>query len=207
MPTDSEPSILRSEIVEAIHKLKAGKSPGTDEIPGELLKMGGDKMIDTYHRICNNIWTSERIPDEWTTSIMVTLPKKGDTSCCENHRTISLINHGSKILLEIIRRRMKPYVEAILSEEQAGFRVGRSTVEQVFALRLLIQHRLEKQGGKVFAVFVDYKKAFDRVWHFGLFAVLQQYGVPGKLINIIKDLYNKAKSCIRIGNKHTPTGF
>ena len=58
---------------------------------------------------------------------------------------------------------MKPYVEAILAEEQAGFRPRRSTVEQVFALKMLIQHRIEKKDGKVFALFIDYKKAFDRV--------------------------------------------
>ena len=98
---------------------------------------------------------------------------------------------------------MKPYVEAILAEEQAGFRPGRSTVEQVFALKMLIQHRIEKKDGKVFAVFIDYKKAFDRVWHDGLFSVLQQYGVPPKLIHIIRDLDSKAKSCIRVNNNLT----
>ena len=96
---------------------------------------------------------NECIPDEWTKSIILTMPKKGDITKCENYRTISLINHSSKVLLEIIRSRMKPYVETILAEEQAGFRPGRSTVEQVFALKLLIQHRLEKKDGKVFAVF------------------------------------------------------
>ena len=68
---------------------------------------------------------------------------------------------------------------------------------------MLIQHRIEKKDGKVFAVFIDYKKAFDRVWHYGLFSVLQQYGVPRKLINIIRDLYSKAKSCIRVNNNLT----
>ena len=58
---------------------------------------------------------------------------------------------------------MKPYFEAILAEEQARFRPGRSTVEQVFALKMLIQHRIEKKDGKVFAVFINYKKVFDRV--------------------------------------------
>ena len=98
---------------------------------------------------------------------------------------------------------MKPDIEAILAEEQAGLRQGRSKVEQVFALEMLIQHRIEKKDGKVFAVFIDYKKAFDRVWHDGLFSVLHQYGVPQKLINIIRDLYSKAKSCIRVNNNFT----
>ena len=148
-------------------------------------------------------WNKESIPEDWTKSIILTMPKKGDITKCENYRTISLINHGSKILLEILRKRMKPYAESILAEEQAGFRTGRSTVEQVFCLRQLIQHRLEKQNGKVFCVFIDYKKAFDRVWHIALFEVLHQYGIPTKLINIIKDLYHKAKSCIRVDNEFT----
>ena len=68
---------------------------------------------------------------------------------------------------------------------------------------MLIQYRIEKKDGKVFTVFIDYKKAFDRVWHDGLFSVLQQYGVLRKLINIIRDLYSKAKSCIRVNNNLT----
>ena len=175
----SEPAILGSEIVAAVKKLKAGKAPGTDEIPGELRKHGGDCIIDQLHHICIDIWMRETIPDDWTKSIILTMPKKGDITECKNYRTISLINHPSKILLEIIiRSGMKPYVEAILAEEQAGFRPGHSTVEQVFALKMLIQHHIEKKDRKVFAVFIEYKKAFDRVWHGGLFSVLQQYNVP-----------------------------
>ena len=121
------------------------------------------------------IWMKETIPDDWTKSVILTMLKKGDNTKCENYRTISLINHSSKILLEIIQSQMKP-----LAEEQAGFRPGRSTVEQVFALKMLIQHGIEKKDGKAFAVFIDYKKAFDRVRHDGLFSVLQQYGVPRK---------------------------
>ena len=68
---------------------------------------------------------------------------------------------------------------------------------------MLIQHRIGNTDEKVFAVFMDYKKAFDRVRHDGLFSVLQQYGVPWKLINIIRDLYSKAKSCIRVNNNLT----
>ena len=113
----SEPAIFRSEIVAAGKKLKAGKAPGTDEIPGELLKHSGDCITDQLHHICNDIWMKETIPDDWTKSIILTIPKKGDITMCENYRIISLISHSSKILLEIIRSRMKPYVEAILEEE------------------------------------------------------------------------------------------
>ena len=125
------------------------------------------------------------------------MPKKGDITKCEHYRTISLINHNhsSKIFQNLIQSWMKPYVEAILAVEHAGFWLERSTVEQVFALKMLIQHRIEMKDGEVFAVFIDYKKAFDRVWHDGLFSVLQQYGVPRKRFNIIRDLYYFCGSC------------
>ena len=91
-------------------------------------------------------YMDEENHSRWLDKIhFLTMPKKGDITKCENYRTISLINHSSKILLEIIRSRMKPYVEAILAEEQARFRPGRSTLEQVFALKMLIQHRIEKE--------------------------------------------------------------
>ena len=80
----SEPAILRSEIVAAVKKLKAGKAPGTDEIPGELLKHGGDCIIDQLHHICNDIWMKETIPDDWTKTIILTMSKKGDITKCEN---------------------------------------------------------------------------------------------------------------------------
>ena len=100
----------------------------------------------------------------------------------EVKQRVILINHSSKILvlLEIIRSRMKPYVEAILAEEQAGFTPGRSPVEQVFALKMLIQHRIEKKDGKVFAVFIDYKKILTE---FGMMACFLCYSSMVSLEN------------------------
>ena len=78
-------------------------------------------MLGIYE-ICRKAWEAEAFPELWTKSVIVTIPKKGDLKLCENYRTISLIIHASKVLLEIIRRRLKPYAESHLSEEQAGFR-------------------------------------------------------------------------------------
>ncbi len=107
--------ILRSAIEAAIKRLKADKATGTDEIPGELLQQGGECIVNQYHRICNDIWRRESIPEEWSKSIILTLPKEGDITRCENHRINILINHGSKVLLEVIRNRMKPYAEAVFN--------------------------------------------------------------------------------------------
>ena len=81
--------------------------------------------------------------------------------------TISLIIHPSKVMLKIILNRLKPQAEKIIAEEQAGFRAGRSTTEQIFNLRMLCEKYLQHQQD-LYHVFIDFKKAFDRVWHAAL---------------------------------------
>ena len=66
-------------------------------------------------------------------------------------------------MLKVILNRLKPQAE-IIAEEQAGFRAGRSTAEQIFNLRILCEKYLQHQQD-LHHVFIDFKKAFDRVWH------------------------------------------
>ena len=79
----------------------------------------------------------------------------------------SLISHPSKVILNIILNRLKPHVEKIIAEEQAGFRAGRSTTEQIFNLQFLCEKYLQHQQDR-YHVFIDFKKAFNRVWHAAL---------------------------------------
>ena len=95
--------------------------------------------------------------------LVITLPKKGNLQLCQSYRTISLISHPGKVMLKIILNRMKPQAENIISEEQAGFRAGRSTTEQIFNLRILSEKYLQHQQD-LYHDFIDSKKAFDRVY-------------------------------------------
>ena len=62
---------------------------------------------------------------------------------------ISLISHPSRVMLKIILNRLKPQAEKIITEEQAGFRAGRSTTEQIFNLRILSEKYLQHQQNPV----------------------------------------------------------
>ena len=64
-------------------------------------------------------------------------------------------------MLKIILNRLKPQAEKIITEEQAGFRTGRSTTEQIFNPRILCENYIQHQQD-LYHVFVDFKKAFDR---------------------------------------------
>ena len=75
--------------------------------------------------------------------------------------------------------------EKIIAEEQAGFRAGRSTTEQIFNLRILCEKYLQHQQD-LYHVFIDFKKAFDRVWHAALWATMKKYNIGTSLIQVIK---------------------
>ena len=80
-------------------------------------------------------------------------------------------------------------------EEQTGFRAGRSTTEQNFNLRILCEKYLQHQQD-LNHVFTDFKKAIDRVWHATLWAAMKKYNISTDLIQVIKNLYNKATSAV-----------
>ena len=79
-------------------------------------------------------------------------------------------------MLKIILKRLKPQAEKITTKEQAGLRAGRNTTEQICNLRILCEIYLQHQQD-LYHVFVDFKKAFDRVWHAALWAVLMNYNI------------------------------
>ena len=75
----------------------------------------------------------------------------------------------------------------------------------LFILKSIIDQYCNMKDGKVFACFVDFQKAFDKVIHTGILIKLLDIGVSSRFYNIIKNRYKQTKSCVKIGNK--PTHF
>ena len=147
--------------------------------------------------MCNRIWRTGDRPTPWTQSLIITLPKKGNLQLCQNYRTISLISHSSKVMLKVILNRLKPQAEELIAEEQAGFRAGRSTTEQIFNLRILCEKYLQHQQN-LYHVFTDFIKTFDRVWHASLWATMRKYNINANLVRTIEQLYDKATSAVQM---------
>ena len=83
-------------------------------------------------------------------------------------------------MLQIILTKLKPQAK-IIAEEQTGFRAGRSTTEQIFNLRILCEKYLQHQQD-LYRVFLDFKKAFDRVWHAALWATTKKNNISTNLV-------------------------
>ena len=148
-------------------------------------------MIDILTAICNKIWKTGEWPTTWTQSLVITLPKKGNLQLCQNYRTISLISHPSKVMLKIILNRLQPQAEEIIAEEQAGFRAPQNKYSiSGFSARNTCSI------SSLYHVFIDFKKAFDRVWHEALWATMRKYNINASIIQAIENLYDKAQSAV-----------
>ena len=154
-------------------------------------------MIDVLTEICNRIWRTGEWPTPWTQSLIISLPKMGTLQLFQNYRAISLISHSSKVMLKVILNRLKPQAEEIIAEEQPGFRAGRSTTEQIFNLIILCEKYLQHQQN-VYRVFIDFKTAYDRVWHAGFWATMRKYNIRANLVRTFEQLYDKATSAVKM---------
>ena len=182
----TEEKEILSRWTECCSELYNYESAGVDYILAELVQAGGETMIDVLTEICNRIWRTGEWPTQWTQSLIITLPKKGNFQLCQNYRTISLISHSSKAMLKVILNRLKPQAEEIIAE-QAGFKAGRSTTEQIFNLRILCEKYLQHQQN-LYHVFIDFKKAFDREWYAALWATMRKYNISANLVRTIEQL-------------------
>ena len=111
---------MKEEVKAAIRSLRVDKAPGADNIPAELLKYGGKELVALMTSLCQKIWETKTWPDEWTRSLIIPLPKKGNPRKCQNYRTISLISPSSKVMLKIILNRLKMKQNNTLQKNKQG---------------------------------------------------------------------------------------
>ena len=134
------------------------------------------------------IWEEENVPSDWKDGIIVKIRKKGDLRECKNYRGIMLLSTPGKVLNRILLERLQKAVDGKLRENQAGFRNNRSCADQIATLRIIIEQSIE-WNSPVYANFIDFEKAFDSVDRETLWRLMSHYGIPPKLITIIKNTY------------------
>jgi hypothetical protein len=86
------PCSSRLEVETVTAKLKKYKSPGSDQIPAELIEVGGDILLSEINKLINSVWNKEELPDQWKEFVNVSVRKNGGKTDCNNYRRISLLS-------------------------------------------------------------------------------------------------------------------
>jgi sorting nexin-29 len=144
------------------------------------------------------IWNKEELPHQWKESTVVPIHKKGNKTECSNYRGISLLSASYKILSNILLAGLTPYADEIMGDHQCGFRRNRSKTDQIFYILQILEKKWE-YNGTVHQLFIDFKKAYDSVRREVLYNILIEFGIPRKLVGLIKMCLNETYSTVRIG--------
>ncbi|XP_038063126.1 uncharacterized protein LOC119733828 [Patiria miniata] len=183
------------ETKEAIQALKNHKAPGVDCVKSEALKAATQdpEIFKTLHGAVCNIWNSGKWPQSMTKSVYIKNSKRG---LCNNYRTLALISQASKIVLNVIQRRLERTANIEVSDTQCGFVSGKGTTDGIYLLKGVAEsHYAGKRPLRL--VFVDYKKAFDSVNQALLFAKLRYLGVEEDVMRLLEDLYINSNGKLR----------
>ncbi|KAL1446171.1 hypothetical protein WDU94_005490 [Cyamophila willieti] len=194
------------ELEKGISYLKSNKSPGPDNVLNEYLKVLHENWKTHLLRFINHIFDGGNIPDTLSDSFMFMLHKKGDPTICHHYRNIALMNNILKLITHLVSQRVLAWSEdnKVFSEAQAGFRPKRGCMDNIFSLHSIVSlHLINKR--KLYAAFIDYKSAFSEVQHNLLFVKMFAFGISGKIISLLKRIYERATTQIRVEDKTTPS--
>lgn len=190
------------EIQKAVNSLKNGKAPGVDQVTAEMLKADSKTTSSEFKKIFDIIWEEEQVPTQWTQGLICKIPKKGNLQECGNWRGVTLLPLASKVLSKILISRIQGGVDSLLRKEQAGFRRGRGTVDQIFILRNILE-QVNEWNATLYIHFVDFEKAFDSIHRDSQWIIMQQYGIPHKLIRMVQALYDGFQCAVIDENETT----
>jgi len=185
-------NITKDEIKEAWKKMANGKAEGSEQIPMEVSKYLGEAgLLELF----NVIFRTAKMPREWRASTVIPLFKnKGDIQDCNNFRGIRLLSHTMKLWERVIERRLRR--DVAISENQFGFIPGKSTIEAIYLLRMLMGLYKDRKVD-LHIVFTDLEKAYDRVPQEVLWSCLEMKGVSPWYIRVIKDMYEGGGTSVR----------
>ena len=130
------PPRMKDDVRKAVKLMKKRKTAGPDKITVEMIESLDEFGMDMLTDFLNAIYDSGEMPSDLSKSIFIALPKKPGATECESHRTISLMNHITKILLTIMMARTRNKITPEITEEQCGFVKDKGTRNAIYMIRI-----------------------------------------------------------------------
>jgi hypothetical protein len=134
---------------------------------------------------------------EWEESIILPIYKEGDKTDRIKYRRISLLLTTYKIVSSILLSRLTPHAEKMIGYHQCGFRRNRSTADQISCIRHILEIKWE-QNEAVHYLVIDLNKGYDSVRREVLYNILIEFGVPMKMVRLMKMCLTETYSTVRV---------
>ena len=177
--------ISEDTVVKLLRSTNTRKAPGPDNISPFLLKHCAEELTKPLTHIFRQCLQTSIWPTAWKEARVTPVHKKKDKGDPTNYRPISLLSTVSKILERIIAEQLSRHLEEqhLISPRQHGFRKGHSASDLLLLLSQAWHNALDA-GRPSLVIALDIAGAFDRVWHKGLLAKLEQFGITGQLLKL-----------------------
>lgn len=179
-------------------------SPGQDGFPNDLYKTNIDQYSIALTKVFNDIRTSGKVHEEFK-KINITLiyKNKGDKSCIDSYRPISLCDTDIKFLNSILNDRLKKISNQIFLSSQCGFIKGRSIFENIWVLKNILKTSKLELIPHGYVLQLDFSKAYDTISWKWLGMCLKKFNFDIEFIRYIKNLYKNTKAKLRLGDRTT----
>ena len=183
------PDVQVSELQEQLTRMKAKKAADDDGIVAELLKSSSEDMLRIIAKLFTAIMKPEsEIPEYWKKSTIRVLFKKGDCKMPDNYRPISIIPIVYKLFSKVLVGRMKKTLDDQQSPDQAGFRSDFSCDDNLFTITMVAE-KCKEFNLPLWVAALDFRKAFDSIYHRSILEALSKQLVPDAYVDIIRRLY------------------
>lgn len=193
--------ISEDEIEKAILNMKNNKSPGDDGLSSEFYKTFKEELKPILCEVMNNCIIKRELPESQRNALITLLYKKEDHRLLKNWRPVSLLNVDYKILSKVATERIRPFMETVVPENQKCGVKGRLIDDLILTLDTITEYFDDNKFEPGAIICIDQEKAFDRINHKYLEAVLRKIGIQGNFLNLILAMYNKITSQVLINGK------
>ncbi|MES9880824.1 MAG: reverse transcriptase family protein [Sedimenticola sp.] len=190
--------ISDDDVAKAVKCSKTGKACGEDRVYYEHIKYGGECVIQLLKKLFNSMLKFSYMPHQMKRGVIITLFKGGNKKKDDpnNYRAITLSSVILKLYERILLSRMELQVQPPMNKLQGGFQKQIGCVMTSLMLKECI-HFAKEHDSKLYVCFLDVKKAFDTVWHAGLFVKLFRQGVKWYELKAVMNMYEGMSSCVK----------
>lgn len=194
-------SVAEDDVLASIHSLRGGSGPGWDGVKVDVLKLLSKFIVKPLTFLINKSFSLSVFPCILKKSIVRPIYKSSERTKITNYRPISLISNIAKVFEKLCKKQLLAYLEdnKLLSNNQFGFRSGRSTADAIASLTEELSAILDK-GEKPLAVFLDLAKAFDTVSHTRLVDQMRRMGIGSFATQWFGSYLENRQQCVKINN-------